>query len=47
MYKLFDTHSHLFVEEFEADRPEVMQRAREAGITRIVMPNIDMTDRSL
>ena len=42
MYKLIDTHSHLFVEEFEADRPEVMQRAREAGITRIVMPNIDM-----
>ena len=42
MYKLIDTHSHLFVEEFEADRPEVMQRAREAGITHIVMPNIDM-----
>ena len=42
MYKLIDTHSHLFVEEFDADRPEVMQRAREAGITRIVMPNIDM-----
>lgn len=42
MYKLIDTHSHLFVEEFDADRPEVMQRAREAGITHIVMPNIDM-----
>lgn len=42
MYKLIDTHSHLFVEEFEADRTEVMQRAREAGITHIVMPNIDM-----
>ena len=42
MYKLIDTHSHLFVEEFDADRTEVMQRAREAGITHIVMPNIDM-----
>ena len=42
MYKLIDTHSHLFAEEFNADRAEVMNRAREAGITHIVMPNIDM-----
>ena len=41
MYKLIDTHSHLFVEEFDADRTEVMQRSREAGITHIIMPNID------
>ena len=41
MYKLIDTHSHLFVEEFDADRIEVMARARAAGITHIVMPNID------
>lgn len=43
MYKIIDTHSHLFAEEFDADRHEVMHRAREAGITHIVMPNIDMT----
>ena len=42
MYKLIDTHSHLFAEEFGEDRSEVMNRAREAGITHIVMPNIDM-----
>lgn len=41
MYKLIDTHSHLFVEEFGEDRTEVMERARKAGITHIVMPNID------
>ena len=41
MYKIIDTHSHLFVEEFSEDRAEVMLRAREAGITRILMPNID------
>lgn len=41
MYNLIDTHSHLFVEEFADDRHEVIRRAREAGITRIVMPNID------
>ena len=42
MYKLIDTHSHLFTEEFDTDRAEVVNRAREAGITHIVMPNIDI-----
>lgn len=42
MYKVIDTHSHLFVEEFDADRPEVMARAREAGVTHVLMPNIDV-----
>lgn len=42
MYNIIDTHSHLFVEEFGEDRAEVMRRAREAGITHILMPNIDM-----
>ena len=42
MYKLIDTHSHLFVEEFAEDRAEVMRRTQEAGITHIVMPNIDV-----
>lgn len=41
MYSIIDTHSHLFVEEFNEDRTEVMRRAHEAGISRIVMPNID------
>lgn len=41
MYSIIDTHSHLFVEEFADDRNEVICRAREAGITHIVMPNID------
>lgn len=39
--QIVDTHSHLFTEEFNADLPEVMERAREAGISRIYMPNID------
>ena len=41
MYRIIDTHRHLFAEEFGEDRTEVMSRAREAGITHIVMPNID------
>ena len=41
MYNIIDTHSHLFVEEFDGDRAEVMRRAQDEGITRIIMPNID------
>ena len=40
---LIDTHSHLFVEEFTEDLPQVMERARQAGVSRIYMPNIDST----
>lgn len=40
---LIDTHSHLFLEEFDEDRASVVQRAKDAGVTRIYMPNIDST----
>lgn len=44
---LTDTHAHLYVEEFEADREAVMQRALEAGVSRFFIPAIDSsyTDR--
>lgn len=42
MYKIIDTHSHLFVEEFNEDRSDVMRRAREAGVQHVLMPNIDL-----
>jgi len=41
--RLIDTHSHLFLEEFSEDLPQVIERARAAGITHIFMPNIDST----
>jgi TatD DNase family protein len=37
-----DTHCHLDAAEFDADRPAVAQRAREAGVTQIVIPAIDV-----
>ena len=39
--KLIDSHSHLFLEEFAEDLPEVIRRASDAGISHIFMPNID------
>lgn len=41
--RLIDSHSHLFLEEFADDLPQVMERAREAGVTHIFLPNIDST----
>lgn len=38
-----DTHCHLDGEEFDADRLEVMQRAREAGVGKIFLPAIDLS----
>lgn len=38
---LFDTHSHLFLNDFDTDRAEVIERARRAGISKIVLPAID------
>lgn len=40
---LIDSHSHLFLEEFSADLPQVIERARAAGVSHIFMPNIDST----
>ena len=37
-----DTHTHLDGNEFDADRDEVVARAREAGISRLFIPAIDL-----
>ena len=41
--RLVDSHSHLFLEEFQSDLPQVMERAQAAGVSHIFMPNIDST----
>ncbi|SFE12600.1 TatD family hydrolase [Thermophagus xiamenensis] len=38
---MIDSHSHIFLPEFDQDRDEVVLRAKEAGVTKILMPNID------
>ena len=38
---MIDTHSHIYSEEFDADRDEVIKSAKEAGVTKIVLPNVD------
>lgn len=38
---LIDTHCHLYLEEFDADRPQMIQRAADAGIEKLYLPAID------
>lgn len=38
---LTDTHTHLYSEEFDEDRNEMMQRAINAGVSRFFVPSID------
>ena len=43
MIAFIDTHTHLYTEEFDGDRDLAVLRAKEAGVTRMFMPNIDDT----
>lgn len=38
---LTDTHAHIYLNEFSLDREDMLMRTREAGVSRIYMPNID------
>lgn len=40
---LTDTHTHLYSEEFDLDRSEMIQRAIDNGVTRFFIPAIDST----
>jgi TatD DNase family protein len=40
--KMFiDTHTHLFLREFEPDRDDVIKRAFSSGVLKMFLPNID------
>lgn len=41
MPEWFDTHAHLDQVEFATDRAEVLQRARNAGVTRVLSIGVD------
>ncbi len=40
---LTDTHTHLYSDEFDSDRDEMIQRAISSGVTRFFVPAIDST----
>ena len=38
---LIDTHCHLYTSAFDSDREEVVNRAIQAGIKKVILPGID------
>ncbi len=38
---IVDTHTHIFVAEFDEDRHKIIERAQYEGVEKFVLPNID------
>lgn len=43
---MIDTHSHIYAEEFDADRAEALERAWAAGVEMLLLPDIDSESRA-
>lgn len=41
MIQIIETHAHIYSNEFDQDRDEVIYRAKANGVGKIYMPNID------
>ncbi len=41
MFQLIDTHAHTYNKQFNNDQQETLERAKAAGIARILLPNVD------
>jgi len=42
MTEIIDTHSHIYCSDFDADRAEVIARAKDAGVRAVVIANEDL-----
>lgn len=40
--QLIDTHTHLYLPEFQKDRDDVVAKALQQGVIKLLMPNIDV-----
>ncbi len=40
---IIDTHTHLYLQEFDPDPDAAVKRAIEAGVGRMVFPNVDLS----
>jgi TatD DNase family protein len=40
--KLIDTHTHLYLSDFDADRDAMIKRATDCGVVKLLLPNIDV-----
>lgn len=40
--KIIDTHTHIYLDQFDEDRDEMMSRALDIGVERFYLPNVDL-----
>ena len=40
---MVDTHTHIYLDDFDNDRDEVMQRAAGQHVNHLIFPNVDLT----
>ena len=38
---IIDTHTHIYGPEFDVDRKQVVERALQAGIISVILPNVN------
>ena len=41
--QFIDTHTHIFLPEFDSDRDQVINNAQKSGVEKILLPNVDST----
>ncbi len=41
MHRFIDTHTHLYLEQFEKDQDSVVKKAIQAGVEYMLLPNVD------
>ena len=39
--QFIDTHTHLFLPEFDSDRDQVIINAQKNGVEKVLLPNVD------
>ncbi len=39
---IIDTHTHLYSDQFDTDRDDMIKRALDNGVTKMLLPNIDV-----
>jgi len=44
--KFIDTHTHIYLEQFDNDRTEMLKKAYNNGLTKLLVPDIDSHHRS-
>ena len=44
--RIIDTHAHLYLEDFDGDIDNVIEKAKSIGVEKVLLPNIDETSIS-